>query len=88
MTLTRRQLFATLAAAIAAPFVPTPPVVWKERLWTSGFVTAGGATQGPPVNSDAFVAFYRTNLQLAVDHPAQGGWITNIDGNTFNQAGH
>jgi len=78
MILTRRQLFATLATAAWAPFLGQPRTAVPMRRISARV----------PIKEDAFVAYYRANLHLALDHPAQGGWITNIDGNTFNQAGH
>jgi len=55
MTITRRQLFATLAAAVTAPFLPAPPVVIPFRRITARV----------HIKDDAFVAYYRANLNLA-----------------------
>lgn len=75
MTITRRQLFATLAAAVTAPFLPAPPVVIPFRRITARV----------HIKDDAFVAYYRANLNLACEHPATSGWITGINGKTFQK---
>ncbi|MCC6379440.1 MAG: hypothetical protein IT519_11560 [Burkholderiales bacterium] len=69
MTLTRRQLFATLAAAAWAPFLGQPQTAVPLRRIAARV----------PIKDDAFVAYYRANLHLAVKHPAPVVWITGIE---------
>ena len=75
MTLTRRQLFATLAAAVTAPFLPAPPpVVWKDRLWAFP-----SPRQVAFLPHDGYAGWIRLNQTYYCEHPGKSARITGID---------
>ncbi|MBP8272987.1 MAG: hypothetical protein KAY59_01070 [Acidobacteria bacterium] len=71
MTITRRQLFATLAAAVTAPFLPKslPPLAFVPSSRQAAFVAG----------EDVYVAWLRLNRTYYCEHPGKSVRITSID---------